>query len=112
MAETKHITVVLDNRAVVSSKIRNGVKVALDVIGAKVESKAKVNCPVDTGRLRNSITHALASDTEVRVGAHTDYAAFVELGTSRRGATPYLKPAVESISDSEIAAAFKAAIGG
>ncbi len=39
---------------------------ALDVIGGKAESYAKVLCPVDTGRLRNSITHEQADeDTEV-----------------------------------------------
>ena len=31
---------------------------ALELIGGKAESYAKKLCPVDTGRLRNSITHA------------------------------------------------------
>ena len=111
MAESKNITITSDNRAVVASKMKDGVKVALDILGAMVESKAKTNCPVDTGRLRNSITHAMVSNTQVKIGAHTDYAAFVELGTSRRKATPYLKPAAESLSNRDITNAFRAAIG-
>ena len=31
---------------------------ALEAIGIEAETFAKKNCPVDTGRLRNSITHA------------------------------------------------------
>ena len=33
---------------------------ALEIIGGKAESYAKKLCPVDTGRLKNSITFALA----------------------------------------------------
>lgn len=33
---------------------------ALEMIGLKAESYAKMKCPVDTGLLRNSITHAIS----------------------------------------------------
>ena len=35
---------------------------ALEVIGATAERHAKENCPVDTGLLRNSITHAISGE--------------------------------------------------
>ena len=71
---------------------------------------------VDTGRLRNSITYAtktvhstgsapadpsdytqLAEVPEgtVVLGTNVEYAAYVEMGTSRSRPYPYLKPAIE-----------------
>lgn len=35
---------------------------ALEMIGLKAESYAKLKCPVDTGLLRNSIAHAVAGE--------------------------------------------------
>ena len=35
---------------------------ALEIIGLKAESYAKMKCPVDTGLLRNSIAHAVAGE--------------------------------------------------
>lgn len=69
---------------------------ALEVIGGMAESYAKGACPVDTGRLRNSITHQqFSEDTEV-IGSNVDYAPYVELGTSKMGARPFLRPAAEN----------------
>lgn len=69
---------------------------ALEAIGLQAEGYAKKLCPVDTGRLRNSISHAQAgSDTEV-IGTNVEYAAYVEMGTRRQKAQPYLKPAAEN----------------
>jgi len=47
--------------------------------GLLVASEAKKHAPVDTGRLRNSIT-AAQTGKEVRIGTNVDYAKFVELG--------------------------------
>lgn len=67
---------------------------ALTAIGLTAESYAKQECPVDTGRLRNSITNAVETgEQSVYIGSNVEYAAFVELGTSRMKARPYLKPA-------------------
>ena len=48
-------------------------------LGVEIETDAKAHCPVDTGRLRDSITHEVDGDT-VRVGSDLDYAAPVEEG--------------------------------
>lgn len=71
---------------------------ALEKIGLVAEGYAKRLCPVDTGRLRNSITHTDDGEAEY-IGTNVEYAPYVELGTSRTRAQPYLKPAVVNHSD-------------
>lgn len=69
---------------------------ALIAIGLTAEKYAKQECPVDTGRLRNSITHEVdMSEKAAIIGSNVEYAAYVELGTSQQKAQPYLRPAVE-----------------
>lgn len=53
---------------------------ALEQAGAAAEGHAKDLCPVDTGALRNSITHRtdLENLTEI-IGSNEEYAAYVEL---------------------------------
>ncbi len=64
-----------------------------------VEGTAKRLCPVDTGRLRASITHALNRDAKglvAYIGTNVAYAIFVELGTRYMRARSYLRPALRS----------------
>ena len=68
---------------------------ALEIIGGMAESYAKKLCPVDTGRLRNSITHARYDENTEVIGSNVDYAPFVELGTHKMAAKPFLRPAAE-----------------
>lgn len=68
---------------------------ALEIIGGKAESYAKRLCPVDTGRLRNSITHQQYDDDTEVIGTNVEYAPFVELGTHRQQPKPFLRPAAE-----------------
>jgi HK97 gp10 family phage protein len=65
----------------------------LEHLGGEIEADAKVACPVDTGRLRDSIGHEVDGDT-VRVTASAPYAAYVEEGTRHMAAEPYLRPAL------------------
>lgn len=67
---------------------------ALEALGLQGEGYAKLLCPVDTGRLRNSITHT-RDDSSAYIGTNVEYAAYVELGTSKSRAHPYLQPAVQ-----------------
>ena len=71
---------------------------ALEIIGGKAESYAKKGCPVDTGRLRNSITHAQRDENTEVIGTNVDYGPHVELGTSKMAARPFLRPAAEGHS--------------
>lgn len=84
---------------------------ALEVIGGMAESYAKKACPVDTGRLRNSITHAQYDESTEVIGSNVSYAAFVELGTSKMSARPYLRPAAEGHT-AEYKAVIKSFLGG
>ena len=65
---------------------------ALEKIGLVAEGYAKRLCPVDTGRLRNSITHT-TDDDAAYIGTNVEYAVYVEMGTVNTPAQPYLKPA-------------------
>lgn len=105
--------VIKDNSEEVLKALPEQIEQALTAIGLTAESYAKELCPVDTGRLRNSITHAVESgEKAVYIGTNVEYAAFVELGTSRRKATPYLKPAIENYVDEYKRLAEEALKGG
>lgn len=65
---------------------------ALEKIGLVAEGYAKRLCPVDTGNLRNSITHD-TDDEAAYIGTNVEYAVYVEMGTVNTPAQPYLKPA-------------------
>ena len=55
---------------------------ALEECGLIAEGYAKMLCPVDTGNLRNSISHAVAeNENACYVGTNNEYAPYVELGT-------------------------------
>ena len=70
---------------------------AAEIIGGMAESHAKEACPVDTGNLRNSITHATEdSGHTVVIGSNVEYAPYVELGTVKMSPRPYLRPAIEN----------------
>lgn len=65
---------------------------SLEIIGLTAEKYAKQIVPVDTGRLRNSITHNV-DGKEVYVGSNVEYAPHVEYGTIKQKAQPFLRPA-------------------
>ena len=56
---------------------------ALEKCGLVAEGYAKKLCPVDTGNLRNSITHTVADNGEraAYVGTNSEYGVSVECGT-------------------------------
>lgn len=67
--------------------------------GLKVSNQAKRLCPVDTGRLRSSITMALGQDSDglfAMVGTNVEYAEHVEFGTSTTRPQPFLRPALKA----------------
>lgn len=63
----------------------------------KIIAEAKRMCAIDTGQLRASIMiyDDNASRGTVRIAANTGYAVYVEWGTSRMVARPFMRPAVE-----------------
>jgi len=70
---------------------------------AKIERLAKLYCPVDTGRLRSSITTDLEHDGSGwlgTVGTNVVYAKYVEFGTVRMRAQSFLRRAVNEVASS------------
>lgn len=84
------------NAKEVLSAMQKAKNQALEIIGGKAETYAKRLCPVDTGNLRNSITHQQFDENTEVIGTNVDYAAYVELGTHKMAARAYLRPAVEN----------------
>ena len=67
---------------------------------ADIQRDAKILAPVDTGNLRNSISTTTTGDgrTEsmtAEIGPTANYGIFVELGTRKMRAQPYLFPAAD-----------------
>ena len=76
----------------VLSAMEKGKRNALTAIGATAETYAKKATPVDTGRLRNSISHSVDGEAAY-IGTNVEYAPYVELGTSRTKAHHMLQKA-------------------
>lgn len=83
-----------DNREAIAEAIDQALATALEEVGLVAEGYVKRACPVDTGRLRNSITHIVDEGTRhVVIGTNVEYAPYVELGTRHQKPQPFLKPA-------------------
>lgn len=95
--DTSGLVIIKENNAeAIAHAIDAAVARSLEMIGLLAEGYAKKKCPVDTGRLRNSITHVV--DTiwgDVYIGTNVEYAQYVELGTSKQEAQPFLRPAAQ-----------------
>lgn len=73
---------------------------ALERCGSQAEGYAKDLCPVDTGNLRNGITHKVnPAEKAAYVGTNVSYAPYVELGTGKY--YPGGRPTPWSYQDSE-----------
>lgn len=106
------VTVKQDNTGQVVDGIDSAIGVALEEIGLLAENYAAKKCPVDTGNLRASIAHEVdAGDNTVYIGTNVEYAPYVELGTSRQKAQPFLRPAA-SEHGAQYRQVLKRALGG
>lgn len=106
------VTVKQDNTEQAVDGIDSAIGRALEEIGLLAENYAAKKCPVDTGNLRGSITYEVdAAGKAVYVGTNVEYAPYVELGTSRQKAQPYLRPAA-SEHGAQYRQVLKKALGG
>lgn len=97
-----------DNSDLVKNALAEQIEQALIAVGITAENNAKREIThavydqpesksgyVRTGRLRNSLTHEVVTDENaVYIGTNVEYAAFVEMGTQKMSARPYLRPAI------------------
>lgn len=85
---------IIDNSEEVLKAFDNAIERGLEAIGLVAEGYAKQSCPVDTGRLRNSISHAVDPiGNAAYIGTNVEYAPYVEFGTSKMAPRPFLRPA-------------------
>jgi hypothetical protein len=98
----------------VTKAVEETLQTALAEIGLKAEGYAKLKSPVDTGRLRNSISWATATEkgvgadpkaqpeeNTVYIGSNVEYAVYQELGDFSHpvGYSPFLEPALSDHID-------------
>lgn len=87
-----------DNSAEVLAALKKAKKNGLTAIGMSAEGHAKKETPVDTGRLRNSISHA-TDDEAAYIGTNVEYAPYVELGARGRQGKHMLQRAATEHAD-------------
>ena len=86
-----------DNREQFKHALWKALARGLEECGLVAEGYAKRLCPVDTGRLCNSITHVTNYGAKaVYIGTNVEYARYVEMRTSRHKEQPYLRPAAQN----------------
>lgn len=71
--------------------------IALDAVGQTAEADVKILVPVDTGRLRSSISHE-AREGQVAVGTNVEYAKYVEFAdnkTHKTGQAHFLRDGIQ-----------------
>lgn len=87
-------------------KVQNKPREARRVVSAelqrsalRVERKAKMKAAVDTGSMRNGIFVARVGMLRYKVTSPAGYSVYVELGTRKMKAQPFLGPAVKEESE-------------
>lgn len=118
MASPVNSVHIIDNSKYFKDALPIQIERALVSVGMRAERYAKERCPVDTGRLRNSITYATAKtqskgndmggakasaedmkqlataeDNSVYIGTNVEYAERIELGGSKQAPKGFLRPA-------------------
>jgi HK97 gp10 family phage protein len=69
---------------------------AVTEAATKIVQQSQSDVAVDTGKLKGSVKQVIANSNNSTTGTvsyNTNYAIYVELGTSRMAAQPYLHPA-------------------
>ena len=90
-------TTIHDNRIPgIIARFPGAVSAVVKKTAFEIENEAKALCPVDTGALKRSIM-ADVQEFSATIAPHTDYDAYVEFGTWKMGAQPYMRPAADKV---------------
>lgn len=90
--------VVFNNLPKLEGRMREKASQIVRKTAHDIEAHAKAVVPVDTGNLKNSIqTDMEPGGLSAEVGTAVSYAPFVEWGTHKMAARPYLTPAAEKV---------------
>lgn len=77
----------------VIEELETNAQEALQDAAVAVELKAQELCSVKTGNLQESIRNEVEG-TIAQVGTDVEYSYYVEMGTRKQAAQPYLRPAL------------------
>ena len=99
------VTIRFNHLPKLQGQVRELAKLAVLKAAYDIEANAKTVVPVDTGNLKNSIQTMPESDLSATVGPRAvEYAIYVEMGTYKMRAQPYMIPAAERVRPAFIAA--------
>ena len=80
------------------SKLRELIHKKMDEKSKEVVFFAKNYVPVRTGYLRSTIHYRSVGFLQFLIEAYANYAGFVEYGTSKQRAQPYMRPSLELVT--------------
>lgn len=96
-----------DHTQEVLKALKDGIRRSLLESGKLVLTSAQAAVPVDTGKLKRSLYSEMKGDSEVEIGSrNVAYNIYVECGTSKMGAQPYLLPSAVN-NEGQIASIFR-----
>jgi len=95
MAEIKGMKELRVNVGKLTKEIQEVLPTALKAGALLIQNDGKKRATFRTGTLRRSIHTEDVSNTEVRVGTDVEYAPYLEYGTKKMTARPYLRPAMD-----------------
>jgi HK97 gp10 family phage protein len=96
MARTQFNYEIRSNLVELGENVKRRLQRVIQDSGDDIVRDARSLVPIDKGNLHDSIyAEATGNGYEIEVGAGMDYAGFVEFGTSKQQAQPYLVPAIE-----------------
>lgn len=81
-----------------AERLKKGLEKGVALGGELVCGAAKTKAPVDTGRLRSSIS-SMADGLQCEIGTNVEYAIYQEFGTYKMAAHPFLFPALSENTD-------------
>lgn len=106
--DTRELELNLQN---LSEEVEKNLEKSLGYGARLIEKSAKLKCPVDTGRLRLSISVDQKKLTAI-IGTNVEYAPHIEYGTKYQRAQPFLRPAYDENIDELLELVAEAVIGG
>lgn len=102
--------IITDNTGLALDELNRRIPLIMEALGAEAEGNAikEINklvydtepspSYVRTGRLKNSISHAV-DDHDVYIGTNVEYASYVELGTFRMAPRPFLRNGIANYTN-------------
>lgn len=97
MASGSKLRVVFNDLPKLENELRANAVAAVRKAAFDIEAAAKLAVPVDTGALKSSIQTWFEGDLHAFIAPHMEYGHFVEFGTYKMPARPYMTPAAEQV---------------